>query len=394
MKSAARATEVDPRASMVTPVEVEELPVAGLRLWRRAIGLELQIELAERVEVWLAAGRRGDLPGKTYAPVPPNFAHAAQSREMLQFGAYTHSNRVEMGANVAPLPPLLARLVAQFLARGLLPRASPVGPAGPAAHPVPAREEAVPGAASTDRRARAQAGPEGCAKLGREEADASTSATIGIDDGGSLEGRPPAWAEAEANLWCCTVNCYEAGQWIPPHVDSPKFARPFATLSLVSEQAMEFAKCVEQEATNNKAKSDGEGGEAALSASREEAERAVSPEGAAAEGAAAEGVSQEPGAASPTVTVQLPVGSLLVLGGASADEWTHAVPPVTRRRLSLTFRRLRTEVAAEGAAEAAAKAAARQTKGEARRQAKLVIALWEPRALVPALSPTLATHFS
>ena len=36
---------------MVTPVEVEELPVAGLRLWRRAIGLELQIELAERVEV-------------------------------------------------------------------------------------------------------------------------------------------------------------------------------------------------------------------------------------------------------------------------------------------------------------------------------------------------------
>ena len=52
------------------------------------------------------------------------------------------------------------------------------------------------------------------------------------------------------------------------------------------------------------------------------------------------------------------------------------------------------KVAAEGAAEAAAKAAARQTKGEARRQAKLVIALWEPRALVPALSPTLATHFS
>ena len=34
--------------------------------------------------------------------VPPNFASRCQSRELLQFGAYTHSNRVEAFRNPDP----------------------------------------------------------------------------------------------------------------------------------------------------------------------------------------------------------------------------------------------------------------------------------------------------
>lgn len=40
----------------------------------------------------------------------------------------------------------------------------------------------------------------------------------------------------------CTINIYESGQWIPPHVDSFKFARPFCTVSLLSEQATVFGE--------------------------------------------------------------------------------------------------------------------------------------------------------
>ena len=34
----------------------------------------------------------------------------------------------------------------------------------------------------------------------------------------------------------CAVNVYAEGSWLPPHVDSAKFARPFCTLSLLSSQ--------------------------------------------------------------------------------------------------------------------------------------------------------------
>ena len=35
----------------------------------------------------------------------------------------------------------------------------------------------------------------------------------------------------------CIVNLYQEGDCIPPHVDHHDFARPFVTLSLLSEQA-------------------------------------------------------------------------------------------------------------------------------------------------------------
>lgn len=28
----------------------------------------------------------------------------------------------------------------------------------------------------------------------------------------------------------CTVNAYEQGQWIPPHIDNTQFDRPFCTV--------------------------------------------------------------------------------------------------------------------------------------------------------------------
>ena len=36
----------------------------------------------------------------------------------------------------------------------------------------------------------------------------------------------------------CTINVYGVGQWIPPHIDNPAFARPFVTVSLCSPQPM------------------------------------------------------------------------------------------------------------------------------------------------------------
>ena len=34
----------------------------------------------------------------------------------------------------------------------------------------------------------------------------------------------------------CCINVYEHGAWLPPHVDSEAFDRPFFTLSLLSVQ--------------------------------------------------------------------------------------------------------------------------------------------------------------
>ena len=38
----------------------------------------------------------------------------------------------------------------------------------------------------------------------------------------------------------CCVNVYESGAWLPPHVDSEAFDRPFCTLSLLSAQQAVF----------------------------------------------------------------------------------------------------------------------------------------------------------
>jgi hypothetical protein len=142
------------------------LSIPGLALHVAVVPEDLQKQLLDMVFGLLDQGRQGLLEGKTYAPVPPNFAPRGQSRELLQFGAYTHSNRVEETAIVAPLPELFLELI------DVLEKAAVFDPAD----------------------------------------------------------RPDT----------CTVNIYSPGNWLPPHVDSLKFQRPFVTVSLQSEADVLF----------------------------------------------------------------------------------------------------------------------------------------------------------
>ena len=56
--------------------------------------------------------------------------------------------------------------------------------------------------------------------------------------GESSSERPPILLLSPASLALplpsalSQVNCYAAGEWLPPHVDSRAFARPFAVVSL------------------------------------------------------------------------------------------------------------------------------------------------------------------
>ena len=146
--------------------------VEGLVLFTDVVSTDLAQRLKSRVEHLLVEGRAGRLPHKsTYKPVTGAFVARQQSRELLQFGCYTHANRVEVAANVASLEsePLLVECVERL-----------------------------------------------------EQA--------GVFDG-SEASRPD----------CCTINVYDVGCWLPPHVDSLHFARPFATLSLGSDQVVAFA---------------------------------------------------------------------------------------------------------------------------------------------------------
>ena len=51
------------------------------------------------------------------------------------------------------------------------------------------------------------------------------------------------FAASERPDTCC-VNAYEAGSWLPPHVDSAAFDRPFCTLSLLSVQEVVFGEAI------------------------------------------------------------------------------------------------------------------------------------------------------
>lgn len=114
-----------------------------------------------------------------------------------------------------------------------------------------------------------------------------------VENASRLEPMPEFLARIAAELArrglgrldTCCVNLYEEGQWIPAHVDNVQFDRPFVTVSLCSEQKIVF-----------------------------ERQRSVG--------------------------LWLPVGSALVVDGEAADAWRHSVPPVTKRRISLTFRTL------------------------------------------------------
>ncbi|KAJ4714227.1 oxidoreductase, 2OG-Fe(II) oxygenase family protein [Melia azedarach] len=99
--------------------------------------------------------------------------------------------------------------------------------------------------------------------------------------------------------WCvpdsCIVNIYEEGDCIPPHIDNHDFLRPFCTVSFLSECSIVFG-------SNLKVVGAGE--------------------------------------FAGSIGIPLPVGSVLVLNGNSADVAKHCVPAVPTKRISITFRRM------------------------------------------------------
>ena len=301
----------------------------GSTLHLDAVDEATQAEVVRQVDEWLEQGRRGELHGKTFAPVPPNFKRFQQSREMLQFGAYTHSNRVELRAAVLPLPPLLCRVLSECLRRGLLPSDEP-------SHHASADSGAGEWTGSS------RGGGAGSTAVGPGDTSTET------DDNGNADGdlgddASCAPGDLASRGWCCTVNNYETGQWIPAHVDNHKFARPFATLSLLSEQVIDFAS------------PNGRAGQCCGHGGGDDEHGGCS--GGRDEAAAAAGGSNW--------RVSLPVGSLLVLDGQSADELSHAVPPVTARRISLAFRRLTRDALREREQASAGRSEAQKLRARA-----------------------------
>ena len=93
----------------------------------------------------------------------------------------------------------------------------------------------------------------------------------------------------------CVVNVYAPGSWLPPHVDSEAFDRPFWTVSLLSSQEAVFGETI----------------------------------------TGAQGEWHGP------LRFRMTVGSVLRVGGeAAGPTCRHALPRATAARISLTFRRL------------------------------------------------------
>lgn len=91
------------------------------------------------------------------------------------------------------------------------------------------------------------------------------------------------------------INVYEVDDCIPPHIDHHDFDRPFCTISLLSEESILFSN-------------------------------RITP--------------VSPGVFDCDYSIKLPVGSCLVLKGNGADVAQHCVPPVNRKRMSITLRRM------------------------------------------------------
>ena len=212
-------------AARATRADVETI---GAEVFRDAVDDGLHDAVCAWVAEELERGRRGELEGKTHAPVPPKWARKDQSREMLQYGTYTHSNRVDAETRVAAMPAIFEDVLDALVARGV----------------------------------------------------------IGKDK----------------KMDSCTVNVYGKGQWIPPHIDNPTFARPFVTVSLASAQTMTMGRGM------------------LWPSGDEKPDPGVVYEGE-------------------EFRVVLPAKSAVRMEGRAADEYEHAIPPVSEDRISLTFRR-------------------------------------------------------
>ena len=212
-------------AARATRADVETI---GAEVFRDAVDDGLHDAVCAWVAEELERGRRGELEGKTHAPVPPKWARRDQSREMLQYGTYTHSNRVDAETRVAAMPAIFEDVLDALVARGV---------------------------------------------IGKDE-----------------------------KMDSCTVNVYGKGQWIPPHIDNPTFARPFVTVSLASAQTMTMGRGMLWPSGDEK---------------------------------------PDPGVAyeGEEFRVVLPAKSAVRMEGRAADEYEHAIPPVSEDRISLTFRR-------------------------------------------------------
>ena len=173
-------TEPEPEPEPESACRMGRTSIDGLCLFEDVIDEGFQQRLVEFTEAQLIAGRQGQLLGKTFQAPSPKWANTGQSREMLQYGVYTNSNRVQLSVQVLPLPPLLLELRAAL---------------------------------------------EKCGVFQRQEHHAD-----GSEGGGEGEGLPDS----------CCVNVYSPGMWLPPHVDSTEFDRPFCTVSLLSDQPVVF----------------------------------------------------------------------------------------------------------------------------------------------------------
>ena len=133
--------------------------------------------------------------------------------------------------------------------------------------------------------------------------------------------------DASERFDTCVANVYDTGNWIPPHVDSEKFERPFCTLSLLSAQRVCFGDSIA-----------GAAGRWSGAAHR----------------------------------FEMPVGSVLRVDGVAAGpSCQHALYCATAPRISLTFRRLTREALVAVTEGRAARAAKRAAKHAAKRAAKL-----------------------
>ena len=256
--NAARAADAAAAASSSEPPTHE--PVPGLR-----VVLDVLSEAQhDRVVAWLLdtleRGRAGALRGDTYAPIPDKWQKRNQSREMLQFGTYTHSNRVESFRDVEAMPEELSAVVECLRTAGV---------------------------------------------YGKQT----------VDDGVTNDET----CETHALPTSCTVNFYEKGQWIPPHIDNPAFDRPVVTVSLRSTQRMTLGRGIGHDYAREHEDASCRSGTDDFPASSSERDNVEENK---------------------LVTVALPRRGAVVLRGAAADEYEHAIPPVLSPRISLTFRTL------------------------------------------------------
>lgn len=210
---------------------------AGLTRYDDVLSEAEQAELVAFAEHMLLRGRAGSLAGKSYLPVPDEWALRGQGRESVHFGVLVKCNKV-LNARVEPMLPPLAAVAARLVERGIL--------------------------------------------------------------------------TADQMPDCVCLNVYECGSWLPAHVDSAAFDRPFCTLSLLAGHAALF-------------------GPGLASGDPRELDGAPAAAGAVLRLASA-------------ARVEMPAGSVLRVDGPSAGpECKHGLPPHPTRRISLTFRRLSEE---------------------------------------------------